>query len=318
MTLLRSSLAAVAASFALVAPAAPAVAATTVDLSRPAQLERGDDVRIPHLEGDVVVHGDRRIEVRNAIALMGTTGDDYVVQVKRPRGPSTIKRVAVTGEQWVLLRGTEAHHAELSGDGEYLLRNDNTARSVVTAYDTTDGTQVGSHPFRRFGYVVGSGDGLVYVSRWSPTQRLVAWDVEAGTTRTVVGQFAGLADARADRLLVYTGDPYEGGCAQVRVLSAPDSLLWESCSQRVASFSSDGAQMLTIGILTDGVGPSEVQLRETDGTRLARYRAHWFGAIGWEDADTLLLDANGARRGAVVRCDLDVCERAGELHSSTP
>ena len=44
------------------------------------------------------------------------------------------------------------------------------------------------------GQAIGAGDGIVYVSRWSPSQRVVAWDVAAGTTRRVVDQFAGQMD----------------------------------------------------------------------------------------------------------------------------
>ena len=302
----------------LAATAVPAYAVDRVDLSRPGTLERGDDVRIPHLEGDVIVDGERDIEVRHVVSLLGKTGDDYVVSVKRPRGKHTVKRVSVTGEHWVLLRGKEALYVELTEDGRYLLRNDNNPAAVITAYDATDGSEVASRSFRRYGYVVGSGDGLVYVSRWSPSQRVVAWDVEAGTKTVVVEQVGGLADVAADRLLVYTGDPYEGGCAQVRVLSDPETLVWESCSQRVTAFSPDGALMATIGILSDGLGPDEVQLRDGEGDLLVTYTATWFNRVHWEDADTLLLEANGRKKGATVRCDGTDCERASKLTSATP
>lgn len=308
------SLTAALAALLLTTTTTPAYAADRVDLSRPATLDRGDDVRLPHLEGNVIVDGDRRIEVRNVVALEGKTGDDYVVSVKRRNGRYTVKRVSVTGEHWVLLRGKEALYVELTSDGEYLLRNSNTKRAVITAYDATDGTEVAQKSFREWGSVIGSGDGVVYVSRWSPSQRVIAWDVAAGTRTSVVEQFGGLVDTDADRMLVYTGDPYEGGCSEVRVLSAPDTVVWESCRQRVATFSPDGSLMATIHILSDGIGPGEVQLRDGDGTLQVRYRADWFGAIQWEDADTLLLEANGQRKGAVVRCDGTDCERAGELY----
>lgn len=314
----RRLLTAALAALVLTATTAPAYAADTVDLGRPGTLERGDDVRLPHLEGDVIVDGGRRIEVRHVVSLLGKTGDDYVVALERPRGRPTVKRVSVTGEHWVLLRGREARFVELTDDGRYLLRNDNSPRAVITAYDATDGAEVASRSFRRYGYVVGSGDGVVYVSRWSPSQRVIAWDVADDTRRRVVEQFGGLVDAAADRMLVYTGDPYQGGCSQVRVLSEPQTVVWESCRQRVAAFSPDGARMLTIGILADGVGPGEVQLREGDGTLLVRYVASWFGELGFEDADTVLLWANGKRRGATVRCDLTDCERASDVRRSTP
>ena len=325
MPTLLTTLAAAVAGLGLMAPTVPPTSVpvggegptTTVDLSRPGTLARGDDVRVPHLEGNVVVDGDRRIEVRNVMSLLGQTGDDYVVSTRSRRGKYRIKRVSVTSEQWVLLTGREALYVDLSSDGEHLLRNDNRRRATISVYDASDGSPVASGRFRGYGYVLDADGGTAVVGSWS-RGRTVSWDFVDGGRSLVAQKDAYLADISSDRLATFTADPYLDGCTEVSTLSAPDDLLWESCQQKVATFSPDGERMVTMHILTDGVGPGEVDLRAVDGSTLVTYTSRWFGQIGWEDDDTLLLDANSRRNGATVRCDLDVCERASDVAPSNP
>lgn len=326
MSTLLTAITAAVAGLGLMAPTVPPTSVpvhgdaptTTVDLSRPGTLPRGDDVRVPHLEGNVVVDGGRRIEVRNVVTLLGETGDDYVVSTKSRRGKYRIKRVSVTSEQWVLLTGKEALGVDLSSDGEHLLRNDNRRRATISVYAAADGAPVASGRFRGYGYVLDADGGTAVVSSWSGAGRVVSWDFVDGGRTLVAEKDAYLADISTDRLATFTADPYLDGCTEVSTLTAPDELLWESCQQKVATFSPDGARMVTMHILTDGVGPGEVDLRSADGTTLVTYASRWFGQLDWEDDDTLLLDANGRRNGATVRCDLDVCERASDVAPSSP
>lgn len=89
--------------------------------------------------------------------------------------------------------------------------------------------------------------------------------------------------------------------------------------QRVEKFSPGGARAATIDLLTDGLGQNQVQQREIGGTVLVRYDVKgWFRRIAWEDADTVLLHANGRKRSAVVRCDGFSCERASRLRRAVP
>lgn len=317
--LLTAALAATAplALLALVASTASAHAVETVDLSRPGSLERGDDVRLPHLEGTTVVDGELRVEVRNAMALLGPSGDDYLVTTRNDHGLYRVKRVAPDGSTTVLLRGPQALYTVLSDDGVHLVRTDNRRMTGLTAYDATDGTEVASRTFRGYVEVLDADGGVVLVSSWQ-RPRTLTWDLATDERERVTPYVGYQGDLSADRLAVYTGDPYDGGCTLVTRPSAAGETLWESCRQKVATFSEDGARLVTMHILTDGAGPGALQLRETDGTRLTRYVASWFGSVGWEDVDTLLLDANGRRNGAVVRCDLTVCELASDVGPTSP
>jgi hypothetical protein len=68
--------------------------------------------------------------------------------------------------------------------------------------------------------------------------------------------------------------------------------------------------MLTMHLLTDGLGPGELKLRTVRGSKLATYTTGWFSGWQWESPGTLLLDVNGRRKSATVRCTLDACENA--------
>lgn len=322
MTRLHTAFAALAATAALIAPTVPAHAGgtpvDTVDLSRPGTLERGDDIRIAHLEGTTIVDGDLRIEVPRVMTLMGTSGDDYVVSTRRAKRPRyQVKRISADGDRTLLLRGRKALYTELSGDGAHVIHNDNRRRTRITAYDATDGSEVAHRTFRGYAEVLDADGGTVLVTSWQ-RQRTVAWDLATGTRELIADRVGYQADLSTDRLAVYTEDPYRGGCTVVSTVSDPGTRLWRSCRQRVVAFSPDGALLATTDILADGAGPGEVQLRGTDGPLLTKYHANWFGTVQWEDDDTLLLEANGRRRGATVRCDGSACERASDVVETSP
>jgi hypothetical protein len=321
MSLFTTTLAAAVAGLSLLAPSAPSgdATATTVDLSRPGDLERGDDVRIPHVEGTEIVDGDVRVDLgTERFQLMGASGDDYIVHRWTQRfGRDRVVRVTAEGDRTVLVRGEASWGAVLSSDGVHVITNDNNRRATLTAYDAADGSLVGSARFGGYGYVLDAEGGTAVVSAWGQG-RAVSWDFVDGGRTVVAEKDAYLADIAADRLAVFTGDPYEDGCTEVSTLSAPDETVWRSCRQKVATFSPDGARMMTMHILSDGLGPGEVDLRSFDGTRLVTYASRWFGELAWEDTDTVLLDANGRRNGATVRCDLDVCELASDVAPTSP
>jgi hypothetical protein len=142
------------------------------------------------------------------------------------------------------------------------------------------------------------------------TERLAMWRVGADTVRTVTRRLTGQASFEHDLLTTYTKDPYLGGCTKVVRLSDLGDTVWKSCRDRVAAVSPDGTRMVTFDILTDGLGPGVIHLREIDGTKLATYRTNWFSGWEWESHDTLLLTVNGRKMASVVRCSLGSCENA--------
>jgi hypothetical protein len=77
--------------------------------------------------------------------------------------------------------------------------------------------------------------------------------------------------------------------------------------------------MVTFHILTDCLGPGEVDLRTTSGKKLATYTTNWFSGWEWESRDALLLDVNGQHKASTVRCTLASCENATDpVKVSTP
>ena len=172
---------------------------------------------------------------------------------------------------------------------------DNQRRTRITAYDATDGSEVAHRTFRGYAEVVDADGGTVLVTSWQ-RKRTVAWDPATGAReRSPKGRLP--------------GRPLGGPTRRLHRRSLPRGLQrgvdrLGPRHQAVAFVPATGRRLLarrarvaSTDILADGVGPGEVQLRETDGPLLMKYHANWFGEVQWEDDDTLLLDANG-RAGA--------------------
>jgi hypothetical protein len=303
-------LAALATATALLAPAH--AAAPAVEL-QPQQLPRGADIAVPHIEDGDFVDGDRRIELPGTVAhVIGRSGDAWLVgtdNVDRKRNRRVV-RVAADGSVSDVLRHVDPSTVILSADGSTLAwqRFVNGGRKVITyAGSAADGTVLGSKgPARNISLLDVDATRVVLAGG----KRVFQWKPASGRTRTIVRKMSGLASIEHDLLSIYTRDPYLGGCTKIVRLSAPRTKVWKSCRDRVAAISPDGEQMLTFHILTDGLGPRDIRLREVDGARLATYRTSWFSSWGWESPGTLLLDVNGERRSATVRCTLDACENA--------
>ena len=311
LTVLTTSLtAALAAGAALTVPAQ--AAAPTVEL-QPDRLERGADIAIAHIDDGDLVDGVRRVDLPGTEAeLLGASGEAWIASTWRTNAVGETRsrrvvRVEADGNVRELLRPLEVYGTVLSEDGSRLLAVGGGRASQVTVWSAVDGTEIASRTFRRYPEVV-TADGRKVLVR--TTDRLLWWRVSRDSVRTVTRALTGQASIEHDLLVTYTKDPYLGGCTRLARLSRPGTTVWRSCRDRVAAFSPDGTQMVTFHILTDGLGPGEVRLREMDGTRLATYRTNWFSGWQWESPGTLLLDVNGARKHAVVRCALADCEDA--------
>jgi hypothetical protein len=306
------------AGVALLLAAAPASASVPTTELSPGSLPRGEDVAIPHLEGRVIVDGDTRIRVAaRRVFLLGKSGAAYVVHTSGKDGYSKGRtfRVRPDGTRELLGRAQSAAELRLSDDGDHLVRARTLSheRTAVRVTDARTGEVVASRTFRGWLLSLDAADGRVLLSGWSPA-RTLWWRFISDTTRVVAHRTGGTADIAADRLGSYTGDPYAGGCYVLSSLSDPTQVLWRSCAERAVAFAPDGRRVATVGILDDGLGPTTVTVRRvTHGAALARYATRWFGAIRWESATALLLDANGERKSATVRCVLADCERASDL-----
>lgn len=312
---MRRSVIAVAV-LAAVALALPAQAAPTADL-QPDELPRGADVAVPHIAegrwGGVLVDGDRRVELPGRLArIVGRSGDSWLVGtanvgVKRNQ---RVVRVGADGSVTNVLRAIDESTVILSADGSTLAwqQTVDKGRKVVTHVGrASDGERLGAKG--PTGHVDLLDVDAKKVVLGSDT-RTFAWGFVRGRTRTLAQGMSGDADLSLDLLTTWTKDPYEGGCMVVSRLSSPQTRIWRSCRDRVAAFSPDGTQVLTFHKLTDGLGPGEIHLRTLEGRKLATWTTGWFGSWGWESPGVVLLDANGTRRSATVRCTPERCENA--------
>ncbi|MGZ8744625.1 MAG: hypothetical protein ACXWXO_17035 [Nocardioides sp.] len=306
---------AVAAVALVLGASAPAAAVPETEL-RPAKLERGDDVAIPHLEGKTVVDGDVRVEVKaGSVSLLGKSGSDYVVGAANSNYSGKFRALRYTpeGDKTVLFRDVPIYELELSDDGAQITSSRyRDTRTRVRVFDAVDGAEEASRWFNGSVTVLDLDAGQMLLGGWSPN-RTFRWAPMADTTQKVVGRVGYEGDLSSDRLATVTKDPYLGGCSIVSTVSSPGERLWGSCKRRVDVFSPSGTRMATIHILSDGIGPSDVWLHDVGDKPLAHYTAAWFGILSWESDESLLLDTNGKTKSATVRCLVADCERASDL-----
>lgn len=306
----------------LLGTAAPAPAVVPETELRPAGLDRGPDVALPHVEGRTVVDGNVRIPVRaGLVTLLGRSSStgEYVVGTSNRTGDARFRvfRTDTEGDRTFLLRGVPVWEMVLSGDGTQLgLATSTAERTRMRVWSVEDGSLQATRRFPGSVSVLDFDEDRMVLGSWGP-DRTFWWHTRTGDTRRIADRTGYAADIRARRVATYTADPYQGGCTVVTSL-APQQTLWRSCRERVAEFSPNGARMATIGLLSDGLGATDVRLRRAGGRLLAHYStAGWFGALQWETRTALLLDTNGARRAATVRCAVADCERASRLRPVT-
>ncbi len=317
---MKRSLAAVAATTATLLPglllglAAPAAAAPDIRL-RPAALERGPDVTIPHVEGTTVVDGDTRIRVRaGQVRLLGTSGRAYVVGASDRSGTDHFRvlRLTSSGGRRVVLRGVPIWDTRLSGDGTQLAWADQGRhRTGIRVWNSRTGRLETHRRFKGAVNILDFDETRMVLGGWGP-DRTFWWNTRTDQTLRIARRPGYAAKISADRVATYTHDPYDGGCSMVSTLRGHHRV-WRSCHQRVQVFSPLHGRMATIPILADGLGARDTWVRAPGGRLLAHYSARYFGVLTWETEKALLLDTNGARKAATVRCVVGDCERASAL-----
>ncbi len=291
--------------------ARPAVPVTPVRIG---QLDRGEGPAVPRVVGTALLEGDRVIDVdADEVRLLGVSGKDRVVATYSDGG-SAVERVAPDGTRTRVLDRVP-YAVDLSADGTQLVstRPQDTRHTVLVVRDSTTGRLLAKRTFGSSAAVLDVDEGRVVVGQTGPA-RTLSWQVAADRVERVSTRTGYAADISADRLAVFTAAVYDGGCSVLSRLSAPGRTTWRSCSEAVLDISPDGRRLMTADIYVDGpLGSMDV--RTPRGRPVASYRAVGgsLGTLGWEDPHTVLVTAYDRRgRSALVRCDLEVCERASD------
>ena len=304
------------AALAATVAGAPASAAPTTTI-KPAALPRGADVSIPHLEQKTVVDGAVRIRIKAPVVrLLGKSGGAYVVgTANRMGGHGRVFRVQPDGTRTQLARAS-IYQSQLSDDGVSIVstRFPRNRTTVLTARSATTGATIASRSVRGYASVLDADAGRVLLGTDHET---LLWSTGDDSLQRVARSWGYAGDLSADVIAGFNKDPYLGGCTVLRRLSTGERL-WRSCQERVTEFDADGSRMATVDILADGLGPGYVAVRSTTGHRYGAYRVHrgWFGEIHFETPTALLLEANGPRKAATVRCTDTGCERASDLRKA--
>jgi hypothetical protein len=310
-------LAALAAGLTALVVTGTAVAVPSTTEIKPGTLRAGADTAIPHLEGKTVVDGDVRVRVRGAtVRLLGKSGAAYVVNtLNRDFTVSRLLRVEADGSKTVLAEGREAQLAEpqLSSDGQrvFALRYRNKG-TTVRAWSVATGHMEVTRHFRGFPNILDARGDQVLLGVWG--RGTLSWDLATDSVVRLTKRVGGAASLEEDLLSSFTADPYQGGCTVVSRISEAGDDLWKSCQERVESFSPGGRRMVTVHLLSDGIGPNEASVRTVSGRLVARYDVQgWFGTLTFESPKALLLEVHGKKQATTARCVKADCERAEDL-----
>ncbi len=316
-----TTLAVAAATIITTAGAAGAAAAAPEFDIQPAALPRGADVHMAHVEGQFVVDGSIRIRiVAPRVTLLGKFGTSYVVHTQNADYLDThVWKIRPDGSRTQLLEGPYVLSVELSDKGATLVSASSIMgrRTQVDAIDVASGRSLGVRTFLGHLAVLDVDGPRVAIGSWS--SGTLIWNLKTHTTSTLEDKLGYFADLSSDRFAFFTAEPSRGGCSVLTLISSPADRVWRSCDERIETANPDGSRIATVDIevLPDRMGTNRVIVRNAAGGKLATYNtAGYFGLAQFEDKYDLLLDTNGQRYAAIVRCDLGGCERASDLRNA--
>lgn len=257
---------------------------------------------------------ETRIPVGPRATYLGeSSGSHFVGTVNDQGTPGSARILRISpdsGEREVVVRRLLPWNARLSTDGSRIFGATMLPRGERTRFEVHDaasGEKLSSVVLAERTTLLAARRSRAWLTSDSTGTRVVD---TAGRTRKVVHpQRATAVDLSSGLAAFVTAEPFDGGCSRVTRLARPSVNLWTSCREVVSSFAPDGRSLVTVDMLSDGIGPNRVWVRSLDGTLLARYRSEWFSDLLWESADSLILGAN-TTLSALVRCTGAVCENA--------
>lgn len=266
-------------------------------------LRNGRVPRTLYTTGSTVHVGTRaiRTDLPRDLQALGRDRRSVVVASYDESG-SRIHRVRLDGSSRLLLQGRASgmvvssccgRMARIDRSGSYPRLDVYSTRTGRLLTRTTLGRGLEIHGYVR-NRVLLTGRGRTFWLNTATEQR----------TR-VVEQRTFFANAAADILVLQVRDqrgPY-GRCMRYTTLSDPSATAWYSCGHRPAAASANGSRLLTVDLLSDGLGPRTVDLRRADGTLVHRYRTDLFGSAGFDRQGALVLSTQSRRSATVALCD---------------
>ena len=291
---------------------------------QPDRLDRGENPHVAYVLDGVLHNGEVRVDLGRGTRLLGSTAQGHVVEAPGPnqsRRGTKVVRIAADGTRTVLLRRVRNDGMVMSRDGSrlfavrFLVGRGENMRTRLKVWNLSGSKLLTDRVVGGYATPMAATRNRVWMSDWDRgTYTLNAKGRQHTRVSRLVGSTVHLG---AGLLAGYTKDPYDGGCTRIVRTARPRTVLWKSCDERVAAFNPAGTGFASFGILVDGIGPNLVNTRRLRGALTGRYRTNWFGSIDWENNRSVLLEANGARARALVRCTAGECENATDPTPAT-
>jgi hypothetical protein len=309
------------ALLALAAPlmgAAPSVAAPADIEIKPGAIKRGPDISGAHLVGTTIVDGDVEVKLKAPRALLYGKWKKYYIAATGDKEWGDVKlwRVSPAGVTKRLAKFIDPFNTQLDPDGGQVAYSygDSTSKPTIAVYDLAQKEETSVNAFASLPTLLDFDEGLVVASFFSFKVKTITWDTVSDVTLKVKSKMGNFASVAHDLLGFFNKDPFNGGCQVLTHLDDPSDVVWTNCDERIEALSPDGKRVATIALLSDGIGPADVMVRKVGGAPVAHYSINgWFGRIWWETPTKLLMESNGTSKSAVVRCKVQVCDRATDL-----
>ncbi len=310
-----TALLALAAPLLVSAPSAGAPAEVEI---KPGTIKRGPDIAGAYLDGTTIVDGDVHVELKAKRALLYGKWNDFYIAATGDREWGDVKlwRISATGAKKRLAKFIDPFNTQLDADGGQVAYSygESTQKPQIEVYDLEVDQAVALNAFASLPNLLDFDESTVVVTFDSFKVKTLTWHITSDETVRVNSKRANFASVAHNLVGFYNKDPYDGGCQVLAKLSNPKKVRWTSCDERIAAVSPDGKRIATIPLLSDGIGPADVMVRKVGGTPLVHYSINgWFGRIWWEKPTRLLMESNGAHKSAVVRCKVELCNRATAL-----
>ena len=191
---------------------------------------------------------------------------------------SRILRLADDGSRTLIAKG-DVFEAQLASDGLRVLATSyRSKRSTVTAWSVATGQVEVERTFRGYPNLLDARNDVALLGVWG--RGTLQWNLTTGSVLRLTKRVGGAASPGGGPALQLHHRPvrrrlHGGQSDQLRPATTCGSRAGSACE----SFAPGGRRMVTVHILSDGIGPNAASVRTVAGRLVARYARQGSGSV---------------------------------------